>query len=107
MRKTIVAEFVSLDGVIKAPGGPEEDTSGGFAYGGWIGPHSDAVSATAIRKQMNMPFDLLLGHRTFEMWAQFWPQHSDIWPGRTTGTTRRICFASWCTLPAGRLRRLS
>ena len=48
MRKINVLEFVSLDGVIQAPGGPEEDTSGGFAYGGWIGPHSDDVSSAAI-----------------------------------------------------------
>jgi hypothetical protein len=65
MRKVIVLEFVSLDGVIQAPGGPEEDTSGGFAYGGWTVPHSDPASSTAIRKQMNLPFDLLLGRKTF------------------------------------------
>ena len=66
MRKVNVLEFVSLDGVIQAPGGPEEDTSGGFAYGGWTSPHSDPVVSTAIRKQMNMPFDLLVGRRTFD-----------------------------------------
>jgi hypothetical protein len=54
MRKINVLEFVSLDGVVQAPGGPEEDTSGGFAYGGWTSPHSDDVSGTAMRKQMNM-----------------------------------------------------
>jgi dihydrofolate reductase len=81
MRKINVFEFVSLDGVIQAPGGPQEDTSSGFAYGGWTGPHSDRVSSTAIKKQMNMPFDLLLGRKTFELWAPFWPQHYDIWPG--------------------------
>ena len=53
MRKANVLEFVSLDGVIQAPGGPEEDTSGGFAHGGWMSPHSDDVSSAAIRKQMN------------------------------------------------------
>jgi hypothetical protein len=78
MRKVNVLEFVSLDGVIQAPGGPEEDTSGGFAYGGWTSPHSDPVVATAIRKQMNMPFDLLIGRRTFDNFARFWPQHNDI-----------------------------
>jgi hypothetical protein len=57
MRNIIVLEFISLDDVIQAPGGPEEDTSGGFADGGWISPHSDPVLSTAIRKQMNMPFD--------------------------------------------------
>jgi dihydrofolate reductase len=86
MRKVNVLEFVSLDGVIQAPGGPEEDTSGGFAWGGWIGPHSDPVSSTAIRKQMNMPFDLLLGRKTFDIWAPFWPKHTDIWPAVGTAT---------------------
>jgi dihydrofolate reductase len=66
MRKVNVLEFVSLDGVIQAPGGPEEDTSGGFAYGGWIRPHSDAILSATVKKQMNMPFDLLIGRRTFE-----------------------------------------
>jgi dihydrofolate reductase len=86
MRKINVLEFVSLDGVIQAPGGPEEDTSGGFAYGGWMGPHTDPVSSAAMKKQMNMPFDLLLGRRTFEIWASFWPQHHDVWPGVNTAT---------------------
>jgi len=86
MRKVDVLEFVSLDGVIQAPGGPGEDTSGGFAYGGWISPYSDALSATAVKKQMNLPFDLLLGRRTFDIWAQFWPQHSDMWPAVNTAT---------------------
>ena len=86
MRKVNVLEFVSLDGVMQAPGGPEEDTSGGFAYGGWIIPHSDSVSSTAITKQMNMPFDLLLGRKTFDIWARFWPQHDDIWPGVNKAT---------------------
>src|SRR5467141_1631230 len=86
MRKVNVLEFVSLDGVIQAPGGPEEDTSGGFAYGGWISPHSDPVLSTAIRKQMNMPFDLFIGRRTFDIWAPYWPQHNDIWPAVNTAT---------------------
>jgi dihydrofolate reductase len=68
MRKVNVLEFVSLDGVIQAPGGPEEDTSGGFSYGGWISPHSDPVVSTAIKKQMNMPVDFLIGCRTFDIW---------------------------------------
>jgi dihydrofolate reductase len=86
MRKLNVLEFVSLDGVIQAPGGPEEDTSGGFAYGGWTSPYSDAVSGAAIKKQMSMPFDLLLGRKTFEIWAPFWTKHSDFWPGVKTAT---------------------
>ena len=67
MRKVIVLEHISLDGVIQAPGGPDEDTSGGFAYGGWIAPYSDPILGTALRRQMNMPFDLLLGRKTFEI----------------------------------------
>ena len=72
MRKLIVLEFISLDGVIQAPGGPEEE------YGGWTGPHRDAVSGTAMMKQMKMPCDLLLGRKTFDNFASFWPQHNDI-----------------------------
>jgi dihydrofolate reductase len=86
MRKVIVLEFVTLDGVIQAGGGPEEDTSGGFAYGGWEVPYGDDVVGAAIIRQMNMPFDLLLGRKTFEIWAPFWPQHTDIWPGVNTAT---------------------
>jgi hypothetical protein len=63
MRKINVLEFVSLDGVIQAPGGSGEDTSGGFEYGGWTHPYSDPVSGAAMMKQMNMPFDLLLGRK--------------------------------------------
>ena len=86
MRKIIVLEHIFFDGVIQAPGGPEEDTSGGFTYGGWISPHSDAVLGTALRKQMNMPFDLLVGRKTFEIWEPYWPQHVDAWPGVNTAT---------------------
>ncbi len=86
MRKVIVLEFVTLDGVIQAGGGPEEDTSGGFAYGGWQAPYSDDVIEAVMNKQMNMPFDLLLGRKTFEIWASFWPRHADIWPGVNPAT---------------------
>ncbi len=86
MRKLIVLEHISLDGVIQAPGGPEEDASGGFAHGGWIASYSDAVLGTAIRRQMNLPFDLLLGRKTFDIWAPYWPQHGDVWPGVNAAT---------------------
>jgi dihydrofolate reductase len=86
MRKVIVLEFITLDGVIQAGGGPEEDTSGGFAYGGWSAPYSDDVLGTAIRKQLDTPCDLLLGRKTFEIWEPFWPQHADFWPGVNTAT---------------------
>ncbi len=86
MRKVIVLEFITLDGVIQAGGGPDEDTSGGFAYGGWQAPYSDDVLGTVMNKQMSMPFDLLLGRKTFEIWAPYWPKHADIWPGAMTAT---------------------
>ena len=86
MRKIIVLEHISLDGVIQAPGGPEEDTSNGFAYGGWSAPYSDESIGTALIKKMNMPFDLLLGRKTFDIWAGYWPQHADVWPGVNTAT---------------------
>ena len=86
MRKVMVLEHISLDGVIQAPGGPEEDTSGGFAYGGWIASYSDDVLGTALRRQMNLPFDLLVGRKTFDIWEPFWPQHADEWPGVNTAT---------------------
>ena len=82
-RKINVTEFISLDGVIQAPGEPEEDTSGPPE---WIRAHSDAVSSAAVQKGMNLPFDLLLGRRTFELWARFWPQHNDIWPAVNRAT---------------------
>lgn len=86
MRKVIVLEHVSLDGVIQAPGGPNEDTSGDFAYGGWTTPYSDKILGTLLRRQMNLPFDLLLGRTTFEIWEPYWPQHADAWPGANTAT---------------------
>jgi dihydrofolate reductase len=86
MRKIIVLEHISRDGVIQAPGGPDEDTSGGFAYGGWTAPYSDEVLGTILRSQMNLPFDLLLGRKTFDIWAPYWPQHADAWPGVMTAT---------------------
>jgi dihydrofolate reductase len=85
MRKVIALEFVTLDGVIQAGGGPQEDTSGGFAYGGWQAPFSDDVLGTVMKRQMNMPFDLLLGRRTFEIWAPYWPCQN-FWPGVNSAT---------------------
>ncbi|MFN8434043.1 MAG: dihydrofolate reductase family protein [Anaerolineales bacterium] len=86
MRKIVVLEHISLDGVIQAPGGPEEDTSGGFAHGGWISPYGDDIVGTALRKQMNSSFDLLLGRKTFEIWEPYWPQHPDIWANVNSAT---------------------
>ncbi len=71
---------MTLDGVMQAPGGPEEDKSSGFKYGGWSAPYSDEVGGKAMQKQMK-PADLLLGRKTFEIFASYWPEHADYWPG--------------------------
>ena len=86
MRKIIVLSHISMDGVIQGPGGPEEDPSGGFTLGGWLGHFSDDVVGAALRRQMNLPFDLLLGRKTFDIWEPYWPQHPDVWPGAMTAT---------------------
>jgi dihydrofolate reductase len=81
MRKIIVLSFISLDGVMQAPGGPKEDTSGGFKYGGWTFPYFDDVSGKLMAEQMKQPFELLLGRKTFDIFAAYWPQHEKGWPG--------------------------
>lgn len=81
MRKIIVLSFVSLDGVIQAPGGPEEDTSGGFRYGGWVFPYFDEEAGILMDKQLNKGSDLLLGRKTFEIFESYWPEHESQWPG--------------------------
>ena len=80
MRKIIVLSMITLDGVMQAPGGPREDTSGGFEYGGWVAPYGDEVSGKVIKKLMK-PSDLLLGRKTFDIWENYWPQHESGWPG--------------------------
>jgi dihydrofolate reductase len=85
MRKIIVLSMITLDGVMQAPGGPEEDTSGGFKYGGWVAPYFDEVGGKVMEKQMK-PADYLLGRKTFEIWEDYWPEHADYWPGINDGT---------------------
>ena len=85
MRKIIVLSFITLDGVMQAPGGPKEDTSGGFKYGGWVAPYSDEVYRKVVEKELK-PADYLLGRKTFEIWADYWPKHADFWPGINDGT---------------------
>ena len=83
MRKIIVLSFVALDGVMQAPGGPEEDTSGGFKYGGWTAPYfyeADEAAGEFMKNQMKSA-DLLLGRKTFEIFAAYWPEHADYWLG--------------------------
>ena len=88
MRKIVVLSFITLDGVMQAPGGPKEDTSGGFKYGGWTAPYNDEVSGKVMQKQMKSA-DLLLGRKTFEIFESFWPDHADFWPG-INGVTKYV-----------------
>lgn len=76
MRKIVVLSFISLDGVMQAPGGPKEDTSGGFKYGGWTFPYFDDFSGKLMNEQMSMPFDLLLGRKTYDIFAAYWPKQT-------------------------------
>lgn len=74
MRKLIVAEHISLDGVVQSPGGPEEDPSGGFRLGGWTVPYTDEAIGQALQELLSRPFELLLGRRTYDIFAAYWPQ---------------------------------
>jgi dihydrofolate reductase len=87
MRKIIVLSFITLDGVMQAPGGPDEDTSGGFKYGGWTAPYFDEAAGEIMAKQMQ-PTDYLLGRKTFEIFAGYWPkpEHSSDWPSINENT---------------------
>jgi dihydrofolate reductase len=80
MRKIVVLSFISLDGVMQAPGGPDEDTSGGFQYGGWTVPYFDEFSGKVMGEQMGMPFDLLLGRNTYDIFASYWPNQDPEGP---------------------------
>lgn len=78
--------MITLDGVMQAPGGPKEDKSGGFKYGGWTAPYIDEVYAKVVQKELKQPTDYLLGRKTFEIWEDYWPKHEDFWPGINSGT---------------------
>jgi len=83
MRKIIVQEFITLDGVMQAPGGPEEDKSSDFKYGGWTAPYfagADDAAGDFMKRWMEST-DILLGQKTFELFAEYWPKHADMWPG--------------------------
>jgi len=86
MRKITVLSMITLDGVMQAPGGPKEDTSGGFKYGGWTEPYGDEVGGNVVQKELQQTSDYLLGRKTFEIWANYWPEHGDFWPGINAGT---------------------
>src|SRR6266568_337675 len=76
MRRIVVLTMVTLDGVMQGPGGPEEDTSGGFKYGGWTAPYVDESFGDMINAELSVPFDMLLGRTTYEIFASYWPKHT-------------------------------
>ena len=82
MRKIVVLSFISLDGVMQAPGGPEEDPSSKFEYGGWTVPFSDDTSGKWTLEQMSMDvdYDLLLGRKTYDIWVDYWPKQDPKHP---------------------------
>ena len=90
--------MISLDAVMQAPGGPEEDKSGGFKYGGWTAPYGDEAGLKILREQLK-PADYLLGRKTFEIFASYWPAHGDFWPGINEGTkyvmSKKIKKSDW------------
>ncbi len=86
MRKIIVLSFITLDGVMQAPGGPTEDTSGNFPFGGWTVPYFDEFGGKIMAEQMSRPFDLLLGRKTFEIFASYWPHHEEEGAGINNAT---------------------
>jgi dihydrofolate reductase len=84
MRQIIVLSMITLDGVMQGPGGPDEDTSGGFKYGGWVAPYDDEVYDKVVQEELK-PAAYLLGRKTFEIWEPYWPAHADFWPGINEG----------------------
>jgi dihydrofolate reductase len=99
MRKIIITTNVTLDGVMQAPMGSEEDSSGAFRYGGWSALNADGKSGKAVQKEMNQTTDYLFGRKTFEIFASFWPAHANMWPGINDGTkyilSRTIKNSDW------------
>ena len=94
MRKIIVQEFMTLDGVMQAPGGPEEDKSSDFKYGGWTAPYfyeADAAAGEFMQKWMEST-DILLGRKTFDIFSAYWPTHAEMWPGINDVT--KYCVSS-------------
>lgn len=76
--------MISLDGVLQGPGGPKEDTSNGFKYGGWVAPYGDEAYDAVVQKELQ-PAEYLLGRKTFEIWEDYWPKHAEFWPGINEG----------------------
>src|SRR3954469_17893923 len=84
MRRITVLSMITLDGVLQAPGGPGEDASGGFKYGGWTASYNDELFGKIMQEELKQA-DYILGRKTFEIFAGYWPQHADFWPGINEG----------------------
>jgi dihydrofolate reductase len=80
MRKIIVVEFITFDGVMQAPGASQEDTAEGFKFGGWMGPYFDEVGGKEMEVQMKETSALLLGRKTYDIFSGYWPGHTETWP---------------------------
>jgi dihydrofolate reductase len=94
MRKLVVLSFITLDGVMQAPGGPEEDPTGGFKYGGWSVGYWDDFFGSVMNEQMSKPFDLLLGRKTYEIFAAYWPyvKGDDPFAAKLNNAKKLRCF---------------
>lgn len=102
MRKLIVNTFLTLDGVMQAPGGPEEDREDGFAYGGWSVNYWDDQMGQVMGEAMSKPFDLVLGRKTYDIFAAFWPNASDDAGGKPLNdATKYVASRRQPTLPWG------
>ncbi|REC47510.1 dihydrofolate reductase family protein [Chryseobacterium pennipullorum] len=85
MRKITVLSMITLDGVMQAPGGPGEDTSGDFRYGGWTVSYDDELFGEIMKEEMK-PADYLLGRKTYDIFSSYWPVHAEVWPAINDGT---------------------
>ena len=90
MRKLTSNTFLTLDGVMQAPGGPEEDQSGGFPYGGWSVPYWDEAAAARMGEYMTPPFDLVLGRKTYEIFAAYWPEADATFADDLNAATKHV-----------------
>ena len=106
MRRIVLQEFITLDGVMQAPGGSKEDEAEGFKYGGWTAPFTDVAftEASDFMQRWMETTDILLGRKTFEIFAGYWPEHADAWPGindvkkyvaSTTMTQSNVNASGW------------
>lgn len=106
MRRIVAQEFITLDGVMQAPGGPEEDPTNDFPYGGWTAPYFSAADedASDFMSKHLAPSDLLLGRKTYEIFADYWPKHAEMWPGvldvtkyvlSTTMNEQQVAGSGW------------